>query len=187
VRGYDELPDLRKVHFVDHLKPLVILSLNTGCRRGELFNLHRSDVNLDMELLTVSGGKTNRSRHISLNSIATNTLRLWFEQHPTMGPNDYVFESPKGGRLNNVKRAWQTLLGDAGIAGFRWHDMRHSFASRLVMAGVDLNTVRELLGHTDISMTLRYSHLSPEIKRRAVENLVVAEGRTVKFRGKRKA
>ena len=66
-------------------------------------------------------------------------------------------------------------MGKANIKNFRWHDMRHHFASKLVMAGVDLNTLRELLGRVDIKMTLRYAHLVLEHKARAVEKLVSEE------------
>ena len=101
-----------------------------------------------------------------MNNEALSTLSGWRKQ--TTG-DGYVFASATGGRMEDVKSAWLALLAEACIVGFRWHDMRHDFASRLVMAGVPLNTVRDLLGHTDIKMTLRYAHLAPESKAAAVE------------------
>lgn len=79
-----------------------------------------------------------------------------------------VFPSGDGGRLDNVKRSWITILKSAKIQNLRWHDMRHDFASKLVMKGVPLNTVRELRGHSDLNTTLRYAHLAPDHKADAV-------------------
>jgi len=164
------LPSLQEVAFIDHLKPMVLLSLNTGMRRGEVFNLRWQEVNLAGKVLTVAGegAKTSETRHIPLNAEALATLKAWKEQGSGTG---YVFQGSEGKPMTDVKTAWLELLKNAGIVGFRWHDMRHDFASRLVMAGVPLNTVRDLLGHADIKMTLRYAHLAPDSKAAAVELL----------------
>jgi site-specific recombinase XerD len=69
-----------------------------------------------------------------------------------------------GARFDNVDSSWKKLFKDAKIADFRWHDMRHRFASRLVMGAVDLTTICELLGHSDYGMTLRDAHFAPATK-----------------------
>jgi len=86
-----------------------------------------------------------------------------------------VFPSPvTKRRFTTIKKAWQQVRDEANLSDFRFHDCRHHFASKLVMAGVDLNTVRELLGHSDLKMTLRYAHLAPEHKLEAVRCLDTA-------------
>lgn len=167
-RRQELLPDLREVPFADHLKPLVLLSINTGMRRGEVFNLTWADVNLAGKVLTVEGetSKSGQTRHIPLNREALSMLEAWKEQ---VAPAGYVFPGKDGKRLDNVKRSWDGVLKAAAVDAFRWHDLRHTFASKLVMAGVPLNTVRELLGHSDLAMTLRYAHLAPDSKASAVE------------------
>lgn len=169
-RGYELLPDLKDVTYVDHLKPMVILSMNTGMRRGEVFSLGWKDIDLKRKIATVRGevAKNSITKHIPLNELALAALKNWQKQ--TEG--DVVFPGKKNEQFNNTKRSWQSLLKLAKVDHFRWHDMRHHFASKLVMAGVDLNTVRELLGHSDIKMTLRYAHLAPEHKAAAVGLLV---------------
>ena len=160
--------DLRELAFTDHLKPMVLVSLNTGMRRGELFGLTWQMINFQSKTITVGGdtAKTSETRHIPMNAEVFRTLKAWKKQ---CSESPFVFTGQGGGRMEDVKSAWLKLLQEACITGFRWHDMRHDFASRLVMAGVPLNTVRDLLGHTDIKMTLRYAHLAPDIKAAAVE------------------
>ena len=171
-RGYSLLLDLRRSPFADHLKPLILLSLHTGLRRGELFNLTWRDVDLVRASVTVHGSKakSGRTRHVPLNREALEVLKGW--QKLAEDPEGTVFPARNGGPLTNVRKAWTGVIDAAGITRFRWHDMRHTFASRLVMAGVDLNTVRELLGHSSYQMTLRYAHLAPEHKAAAVARLM---------------
>lgn len=170
-RGVELLPDVNAMEYADHLRPMVLLSLNTGLRRGELFNLHWPDINSQQKVLTVrgEGAKSGKTRHIPLNALAINVLQQWRAQ--ANAANDLVFVGKTGGKFDNVNKSWQEVLRQAKIQKFRWHDLRHTFASWLVMRNVDLNTVRELLGHSDLQMTLRYAHLAPEHKADAVSKL----------------
>ena len=167
-RGYPGFPDHGR--YTDILTPLVLMALQTGCRFGELANLEWADVNLMRGLITLrgTGTKSGRTRHIPLNTEARDVLASWQASFTASG---YVFPGRDGARLVTIKTAWTNLLKVAGITGFRFHDTRHDFASKLVMAGVDLNTVRELLGHGDIKMVLRYAHLAPDHLAAAVEKL----------------
>jgi integrase len=172
-RDREKMPDLKDLAFADYLKPMILVSLNTGIRRGSLFQLRWSDIDFGEKNLTIRAAiaKGGREIQIPMNDILTRTLAAWKEQTCT-DESGLVFPSPKGGGVfDNVRKAWAGLLQDAGIKNFRWHDMRHDFASQLVMKGVDLNTVRELMGHADMKMTLKYAHLAPKVKRAAVETL----------------
>ena len=170
IRGYEPLPSLRALRFADYLEPMVLLSLKTGMRRGELFDLLWSDVDFEANTITIRAdvSKSNRTRHIPLSPTALKVLLEWSAQHPEAKPAYRVFSNNQGERFDNTNKAWRGILNAAGIERFRWHDMRHDFASKLVMKGVPLNTVRELCGHTDMNTTLRYAHLAPEHKAEAV-------------------
>lgn len=158
------LPTTEPGAYSDHLTPVVLLALNTGLRRGEMLSLQWSDINLDARMLTVrrEQAKSGKQRHVPLNAEALAVLSAWKTCIPAEGS---VFG------VASVKSAWMSLLAAAKVGSFRFHDLRHHFASRLVMAGVDLNTIRELLGHADLAMTLRYAHLAPEHLAAAVEKL----------------
>jgi len=166
-RGYELLSSLQGAHYANHLTPIVLLALNTGLRRGELFDLKWDDINLRGKTLTVQGAtaKSGETRHIPLNDEAVETLKNWRAQNKKQ---ERVFYRKNGKRLNDINSPWAKLITDAKIKNFRFHDLRHSFASKLVMKGVPLNTVRELLGHSDLNTTLRYAHLAPDHKADAV-------------------
>ena len=154
----------------DFLEVIVILALNTGMRKGELLSLEWNHVNFDNKILTVDfqNAKSGTTRHIPLNTQAFNTLKQWQQETDGIG---FVFKDKNNAQLKDFPYVWGALLNEAQITNFRFHDLRHHFASKLVMASVDLNTVRELLGHSDLKMTLRYAHLAPEHKAAAV-NLI---------------
>ncbi|MET0085779.1 MAG: site-specific integrase [Sedimenticola sp.] len=169
-RGREPWPEL--LFYGDHLTPMILLSVNTGMRRGEIFSLHWADIDFSNNSLVIHGhkAKSGKTRHLPLNSEAQSVLKAWQKQQ--VPESDLVFPGRSGKALNTIKTAWSAILATANIQNFRWHDLRHHFASKLVMAGVDLNTVRELLGHSDFKLTLRYAHLAPEHKAAAVEKLM---------------
>jgi len=172
-RGKQALPALVG-EYADYLKPMVLISLHTGIRQNNLFSLTWGDVDFKTRTMTLlaSTSKPGKTLRLGINSVALKVLRKWREQSMNTQEDALVFPSPKTGRkMDNCAHAWQKLMKDAEIRNFRWHDMRHDFASQLVMKCVDLNTVRELMGHASLAMTLRYAHLAPENKLRAAEAL----------------
>jgi integrase len=172
-RGYPTLKVIADNDYADHLQPMVLLALNTGMRRGEIFALTWGHVNFDQRMLTVAGAnaKSGNTRHIPLNDESVTVLKRWRGAGRSHG---LVFPSDEGKPFNNIRKSFEGILKAARIRSFRFHDLRHHFASQLVMRGVDLNTVRELLGHSDLKMTLRYAHLAPEHKAAAVARLGTA-------------
>lgn len=170
-RHREPLQDLSRVAFTDYLKPMVLLALNTGMRRGELFDLTINDVDLKQRHVVIRGSsaKSGKTRVIPLNKESNKILAVWIQESK---PKDLVFPSPVSGkRFDNINKSWKRLLEEAQLSDFRFHDLRHTFASNLVMTGSDIYTVSELLGHSDVTVTKRYAHLAPEHKSKAVELL----------------
>lgn len=156
--------------YADHLTPMVLLTLNSGMRQGELFSLAWENVDLERRTISVlaSHSKGNSTRTIPLNEEALAVLTT-IRTTPAKG---LVFKSPvTGGRFNNVKRAWAEVTKSAEVPDLRWHDLRHDFASQLVMRDVPLFTVQTLLGHKNPRMTQRYAKLAPGTLADAVAKL----------------
>lgn len=169
-RGLDLYPEIEG--YCDHITPMVLLSLNTGMRRGELFTLAWESVDLRHNTISVlaSHSKGNTTRAIPLNAESLAVL-LAIKPDPAKG---LVFKSPvTGGKFDNVKKAWAEVTKAAKIPDLRWHDLRHDFASQLVMKGASLYTVQKLMGHANARMTQRYAKLAPSTLADAVGMLAL--------------
>ena len=177
-RGVEAPPPLNHM-YTDHLKPMVILSLKTGLRLGEIFNLHISDIDMQGRVLTVegeedgerTGAKSGNSRQIPINDEVYTMLMAWIEQ---CQPRDLFFPSPKtGGRFHKdgIKSAWSGIKKTADLNNFRFHDLRHTFGTRLAHNRVDLVTIKELMGHESLDTTARYLHTSNELKIQALATI----------------
>jgi len=148
------------------------LALNTGLRQGEQYSLTWADVDFERRILTVSKSKNGEMRHVPLNDSAIAAL-LTAKRHSNGQPQ--IFSNRFGDALKRPRQWFEEAIEEAKIVDFSWHDLRHTFASRLVMAGVDLRTVQQLMGHKTIGMTVRYAHLAPKHQLAAVQRLC-AEG-----------
>lgn len=153
-----------------HLKPIVITALNTGMRKGEILTLKWDNVDMKHGFILLDITKNGERREIPIND----TLRGVLQGITRRLDIPYVFyDNATGKPYRDVKRSFNTALRRAGIKDFHFHDLRHTFASHLVMAGVDITTVKELLGHKTLTMTLRYAHLAPSHKVEAVKKFDV--------------
>ena len=151
-----------------YLQDLIRFALNMGLRIGEIFSLRWSNVDLQKGILNVFAPKTQRIREVPVNSETRKVLEAW-RLHKK---SEFVFYNPETGKpFVDLKNGFALGCKKAGISGVTWHTLRHTFASRLVGSGVDIVTVKELLGHSSISVTMRYAHTNFDSKRAAVEKL----------------
>lgn len=137
------------------LKPVIVIALHTGMRRGEILNLKWTDIDMKHRfiLLRDDSTKTSEKREIPISDTLFDTIRSL----PRRLDSDYIFNNIS----KDFRKRFASALKRAKISNFRFHDLRHTFASHLVMAGVDITTVSKLLGHKSLTMTLRYAHLAP--------------------------
>lgn len=151
-----------------HLKPLVICALQTGMRRGEIFNLKWSHIDFKDGFIEVLKTKSGKARKIPISP----RLDLLLKDILATSTSDYVFINPETNKpYTDIKKSFNTVVKKANIANFRFHDLRHTVATRMVESGADLLVVKEILGHSDIKTTMRYAHPVPENKRRAINYL----------------
>ncbi len=153
--------------------PHLMLSLHSGMRMSEQYSLTWGQVDFQMRLLYLPKTKNGDARSIPLNDIALHALHQLKKQGRG---SKVVFPSARapeeGGALQGSRGWFPVALEEAKLEQYSWHCNRHTFASRLVMAGVDLRTVASLLGHRTLQMVMRYSHLAPQHQADAVARLV---------------
>ncbi|MDD5679745.1 MAG: site-specific integrase [Candidatus Omnitrophica bacterium] len=149
------------------LRNIIIVALHTGMRKGEIFGLKWHDIDIDKGIIYLTETKNGERREVQI----SDAVKKVFIVTPKKSDSPYVFCDKNGKPHVNIRRFFDTALKKCGIINFHFHDLRHTFASHLVMAGVDLMTIKELMGHKSLRMTERYSHLSVNHKRRAIEIL----------------
>jgi integrase len=148
--------------FPEHLAEFD-LALNTGMRKSEQYGARWEHVDRTRRLLTIPRDTGGRTSYVQLNDAALRALELLCERHRDTG---FVCGGAKGAR-----HWFEPALLEAQIVNFRWHDLRHTFASRLVISGADVRTVAELQRDRALEMVMRYAHLAPDSKLEAVRRM----------------
>lgn len=153
----------------EHLRPIIITALYTGMRCGEILNLKWSDVDFDRNMIHIRQTKSGKSRTIPLPT----TVRAEIEKLKPLAPeSEYVFTNPHTGRpFKDIKQGFRKACQGAGITGLRFHDLRHTFATRLARETRNLVDVAHILGHSTIVTTMRYAHASPDRVAEAMDRL----------------
>lgn len=169
-RGYEVLDRITRKKKISYpylyLKPIIMVALQTGMRKGEILNLEWDNINFEYGFIDLLKTKTNRPRKIPLSTGLKAVLRTIKQE------SKYVFTNPKTKTAyKDITKAFKAVLQDAKIENFRFHDLRHTVATRLVEKNIDLFVVQDILGHSKITTTQRYAHPVPQRKLDAVEIL----------------
>jgi len=151
------------------LRAILIVAIYTGIRKWKVLTLKWEHVDFEKEEILVVNPKDDEDRKIPMNPLVYDTLA---ELRLKSGKNEHVFTNPSTGtHYVEPKGAFTKACEEAGIEDLKFHDLRHTFASRLVANRKDLNTVKELMGHSKLTTTQRYLHSNAELKRDAVNSL----------------
>ena len=151
-----------------HLRPIIIVAIDTGLRRRELLSLEKEQVDFNLAVINVKRTKSGKGRTVPMTPRVRETLKLLCED----GDSKYVFPNAETGKaITDVKHSFTSTVSDAGIADFTFHDLRHTFGTRLAASGADVVKIRELMGHASITTTMRYMHASDSGKRDAIARM----------------
>ena len=159
----------------DRLRPVVVTAVYTGMRFGELMALEWRDIDFERNLIAIRDSKNRETRHVPMNPAVGEALQAHRQRQAKQARSivPLVFPNPRTGTpFKDIRKGFKKALEDAGVTRhFRFHGLRHTAASHLIMAGVDLRTVGKILGHKTAQITLRYAHLAPDFLKGAVDRL----------------
>ena len=141
-----------------HIRPAIILAIETGLRKEELFSLTLSGIDLTRREIRLDHTKSGIPRRVPLSDTAITTIKALLDQ-PQRPNTPYLFAKADGSRFVDMKNGFVAACKRAGLTDFRWHDLRHTFASWFVQDGGDLYHLSRILGHATVQMTTRYGHL----------------------------
>ncbi|AXA34150.1 tyrosine-type recombinase/integrase [Francisella adeliensis] len=161
---FEALPQLKNLH----AQQIIEIAYYTGMRKNEILSLSFDDIDTQTNQITLksSNTKSNKVRYIPIHKNINKILDSIDHK------DGYLFVSKKTGtKYDNIDRSWKQLMKLSGIENFRFHDLRHNFCSMLVMNGVPIYTVAQLAGHADVKTTQIYAHLSPDVKKSAIDIL----------------
>lgn len=167
----EEQERLQRMHNGEHayLKPILIMALNTAMRKGEILNMTWDCVNFEKNEISALNTKNGKKNTIPMSSKLRETL---LKMYYIKGDNIYVFTNPyTGTKYNDIKKCFKTVCKLANVQNLRFHDLRHTGATRMVAAGVPITVVKQILNHASIQTTMRYAHTMREQEISAVEAL----------------
>jgi len=154
---------------ISYLRPIINTALNTGMRKGEILSLKWSDVDFNSSYITINqtNSKSKKQRKVPINIYLK---KLLIELKLKSVQSEYVFSDNKGNKVNRIRTAFTAACRRANLKGLRFHDLRHTAATRMVESGANIVAISKILGHSDIKTTMRYTHPENSLKE-AVESL----------------
>jgi len=164
------LSDKEMIKLIDaapsHISPIIIIAASTGMRKMEILSLKWEDIDFRRGIIHIKDSKSGRAREVYMNCPVFEALKALPQEFEFV-----FFNQATGNHVTSVRKSFKKACEDMGIKNFRFHDLRHCCATKMVEAGVDLVTVSKILGHSDIKLTMRYAHPGEKTMRAAAEKL----------------